>query len=52
MKNIIKFYEKHSVEILHGESRHCFPLHSHESFCVGTVTKGSALFTIDNNSCL
>ena len=52
MKNIIKFYEKYSVEILHGESRHCFPLHSHESFCVGAVTKGSALFTIDNSSCL
>lgn len=52
MKNIIKFYEKGSVEILHGESSHCFPLHSHESFCVGAVTKGSAMVTINNSSCL
>ncbi len=52
MKNNIKFYEKGSVEILHGESNHCFPLHSHESFCVGAITKGSALFTINNISCL
>lgn len=52
MKNIVKFYEKGSVEILHGQSGHCFPLHSHESFCVGAVTKGSALFTINNISCL
>lgn len=52
MRNIIKFYEKGSVEILHGESRHNFPLHSHESFCVGALTKGTALFTINNSSCL
>ncbi|SHK27718.1 AraC-type DNA-binding protein [Clostridium cavendishii DSM 21758] len=52
MKNIIKFYEKGSVEILYGESSHCFPLHSHECFCVGAITKGSALFTINNSKCL
>lgn len=52
MKNNIKFYEKGSVEILYGESSHCFPLHSHESFCVGAITKGSALVTINNVSCL
>jgi AraC-like DNA-binding protein len=49
MKNIIKFYEKGSVEILYGQSSHCFPLHSHESFCIGAITKGEALFSIDNN---
>ena len=52
MKNTLKFYEKGSVEILHGQSNHCFPLHSHESFCVGAITKGSALFTINNSSSL
>lgn len=52
VRNIVKFYEKSSVEILHGQSNHCFPLHSHESFCVGAITKGSALFTINNTSCL
>lgn len=48
MKNIIKFYEKGSIEIVYGQSTHCFPLHSHESFCVGAVIKGSALFTINS----
>lgn len=48
MKNIITFYEKGSVEILYGKSTHCFPLHSHESFCVGAIKKGEALFNINN----
>lgn len=52
MKNIIKFYEKGSVEIVYGESTHCFPLHSHKSFCIGVITKGKVLYTIDNNKCL
>jgi quercetin dioxygenase-like cupin family protein len=34
---------------IYEQSRHCFPLHSHESFCVGAITKGTALFTINNN---
>ena len=49
MKNSIKFYEKGSIEILYGQSSHCFPLHSHESFCVGVLIKGTALFNINNN---
>lgn len=49
MKNNIKFYEKGSVEILYGKSTHCFPLHSHESFCVGVIKKGEALFNINNS---
>ena len=52
MKNNINFYEKGSVEILYGQSTHCFPLHSHESFCVGVITKGQALININNNECL
>jgi len=39
MKNYINFYEKGSIEIVFGQSSHCFPLHSHESFCVGIITK-------------
>ncbi|WP_297428589.1 AraC family transcriptional regulator [Clostridium sp.] len=52
MKNVIKFYEKGSVEIVSGQSSHCFPLHSHESFCIGAIIKGTALITINNNKCL
>lgn len=52
MKNVIKFYEKGSIEILYGQSTHSFPLHSHECFCVGAITKGSALFVINNSQCL
>ncbi|WP_160679814.1 AraC family transcriptional regulator [Clostridium sp. C8-1-8] len=52
MRNVIKFYEKGSVEILYGKTTHRFPLHSHECFCVGAITKGSAVFTINNNKCL
>lgn len=48
MKNIITFYEKGSVEILYGKSTHCFPLHSHESFCVGVIKKGEPLFNINS----
>lgn len=52
MNNIIKFYEKGSIEIVYGQSTHCFPLHSHESFCVGLIVSGAALFNINNNKCL
>ena len=49
MKNIIKFYEKGSVEIVYGQSSRSCHLHSHESFCVGAIMKGEALFNINNN---
>lgn len=52
MKNIIKFYQKGSTEIVHGQITHSFPLHSHESFCVGAIIKGNALVTIGSNICL
>lgn len=52
MKSIIQFYKKGSIEIVHGQSSHCFPLHSHESFCVGVITKGTVLFTINGIKCL
>lgn len=52
MKNHLRFYEKGSVEILSGQSNHNFPLHSHESFCVGAIIKGTALFNINNSECV
>lgn len=52
MKNHIEFYEKGSVEIVYGKSSHHFPLHSHESFCVGCILNGEAEFTINNSKCL
>lgn len=52
MNNIIRFYQKGSIEIVHGQINHSFPLHSHESFCVGAIIEGNALVTIGNNICL
>lgn len=48
MKNKISFYESGSIEILYARSSHCFPLHSHESFCIGLVVDGQVDFEIDN----
>lgn len=50
MRNKLKFYQKGCVEVLQGHSSHCFPLHSHESFCLGAVLDGTALFTINGLS--
>ena len=41
-------YEKDCIEILTANSSHSFPLHSHESFCLGIVTNGKVCFQIDN----
>lgn len=46
MKNIINMFEKDSIEILTAESSHSFPLHSHESFCMGIVNQGKVRFRI------
>lgn len=48
MKNVITMIEKDSIEILRAESKHTFPLHSHESFCFGVVHKGNVIFEIGN----
>ena len=48
MKNKLYFYEKNSIEILYGTSNHSFPVHSHESFCVGIVLDGLVEFEINN----
>lgn len=46
MKNIIQMFEKDSIEILTAQSSHSFPLHSHESFCLGIVSQGLVRFQI------
>lgn len=46
LKNIIKMFEKDSIEILKADSSHSFPLHSHECFCLGVVDRGRVCFTI------
>ncbi len=46
MKNKIDIYDKNDIEILIAHSSHTFPLHSHESFCLGMVEDGEVTFTI------
>ena len=48
MKNDLHFYEHGNVEILYGKSNHCFPTHSHECFCIGSILAGNVLFNINN----
>jgi len=47
MKNEIHMFERDDIEILNAKSKHTFPLHSHESFCVGIVMEGIVTFCID-----
>ena len=49
MKNNLHFYEHGNVEILYGKSNHCFPMHSHECFCIGAVLDGNVSFNINNH---
>lgn len=46
LKNVIQMFEKDSIEILTAESSHSFPLHSHESFCLGVVNQGKVHFQV------
>jgi AraC-like DNA-binding protein/mannose-6-phosphate isomerase-like protein (cupin superfamily) len=46
-KNNIRFIKKEDLEIVEGSSSHSFPIHTHQVFCVGIVTKGSLKFIID-----
>lgn len=52
MKNEITSYEQGNVELLFCSSNHSFPLHSHESWCIGMVTEGEVLFQIHDEECL
>lgn len=46
-KNKINLYEQGQIELLFLKSDHEFPLHSHESWCIGIVTEGTVLFSIN-----
>lgn len=52
MKNEIDIYEQGNVELLFCGSTHSFPLHSHESWCIGMITEGEVLFRIHDEECL
>ncbi len=46
-KNQLNFFIKNDIEIVYGKSSHSFPVHSHNSFCIGGVTEGAVWFQID-----
>ncbi len=48
MKNEINIYEQGQIELLFAHSGHSFPLHSHESWCIGMVREGEVTFKIHN----
>lgn len=50
-KNKITIYEQGNVEILFCNSNHDYPLHSHESWCMGVVTEGEVTFQIASEEC-
>lgn len=52
MKNKIDIYKQGYVELLFCSSTHSFPLHSHESWCIGMVTEGEVLFGIHDEECI
>ncbi len=47
-ENRIRFYQKENIEIVQGNSYHSFPKHSHDCFCVGIVTAGTARFILNS----
>lgn len=50
-KNKITIYEQGNVEVLFCRSSHAYPLHSHESWCMGVVTDGEVIFSIADAKC-
>lgn len=40
------FYHNNNIEIVQGDSSHSFPMHSHNSFCIGVVTDGKIQFRL------
>lgn len=51
-KNKITIYEQGNVEVLFCKSTHEYPLHSHESWCMGVVTEGEVIFSIADAKCI
>ncbi|NLW47693.1 MAG: hypothetical protein GXY86_10215 [Firmicutes bacterium] len=48
IKNSISFLLKDNIELIEGTSTHSFPIHTHQIFCIGIVTRGSLRFIINN----
>jgi AraC-like DNA-binding protein len=46
-KNQILFREYDNREIVQGECHHTFPAHIHESLCIGLITSGQAVCSIN-----
>lgn len=42
----IEFHEYENFEIVSGTCNHSFPVHIHQSLCVGTITDGQASFMV------
>lgn len=49
-ENHISFHEYPDMEIIQGECNHSFPAHIHESLCVGCITEGRAVFSINGHT--
>lgn len=47
-KNNINFCKRQNIEIITGVSSHCFPMHSHECFCIGIITNGKVICKFDD----
>ncbi|MGE5458862.1 MAG: AraC family transcriptional regulator [Methanobacterium sp.] len=47
-KNQINFYRNNNIEIVWGKSVHSFPMHSHDSLCLGIVTGGRIRYKLSN----
>ena len=47
-ENNIYFHEYANIEIVQGECSHSFPIHIHETLCVGLITNGRASFVIND----
>lgn len=45
-ENQIRFYRENDIELVWGRSQHSFPMHSHDSFCIGIVTDGRIRFKL------
>lgn len=45
--NKIYFDEYRDFEVVSGTGTHSFPMHMHQSLCIGVIIKGSALFVCE-----
>ena len=48
-ENRIYFHEYTDIEIVQGECNHSFPVHIHETLCVGLITSGRAKISMSGH---